>query len=218
MFLMYWYIGTIHFLHFCQKIWILCDCRLPFVLLYMRSWRAHHPSTWIPWNLSFRYISLYWSIHTKNESKRVIAFAFIFGVNWLKCCGVTASFVVFFHEIKCNRMTSFINSWAVETMPLNLDHTSNLELCSCSGFIYNFHIHGVEVLRQQFLDHIRFIFICLDDRITRCSCLRTRMSLTRTWPECNHFGIMLRSGDAMWLIIACWIEHVCWSVWLIGKG
>ena len=37
---------------------------------------------WILWNLSFRYISLYWSIHTKDDSKRGSAFAFIFGVNW----------------------------------------------------------------------------------------------------------------------------------------
>ena len=45
--------------------------------------------TWILWNLSFRYISLYWSIHTKDESKRGTAFAFIFGVNWLWRSGVT---------------------------------------------------------------------------------------------------------------------------------
>ena len=51
--------------------------------------------------------SLYWSIHTKDESKRSSAFAFIFGVNWLWRCGVTASFGVFLHEIKCNGMTSF---------------------------------------------------------------------------------------------------------------
>ena len=51
---------------------------------------------WIPWNLSFCYIHLYWSIHTKDESKRGTAFAFIFGVNWLWHCGVTASFGVFF--------------------------------------------------------------------------------------------------------------------------
>ena len=45
--------------------------------------------------------SLYWSIHTKDESKRGTMFAFIFGVNWLWRCGVTASFAIFFHEIKC---------------------------------------------------------------------------------------------------------------------
>ena len=48
------------------------------------------------------------SIHTKDESKRGIAFAFIFAVNWLCRRGVTASFGVFFHEIKCNGMTSFM--------------------------------------------------------------------------------------------------------------
>ena len=36
--------------------------------------------------------SLYWSIHTKDESKRGTAFAFIFGVNWLWRGDVTASF------------------------------------------------------------------------------------------------------------------------------
>ena len=50
---------------------------------------------WIPWNLSFLYISFMKkdskrccdtttpeSIHTKDESKRGSEFAFIFGVNW----------------------------------------------------------------------------------------------------------------------------------------
>ena len=52
--------------------------------------------------------SLYWSIHTEDESKRGIEFAFIFGVNWLWRSGVTASFGVFFHEMKCNGMTIFM--------------------------------------------------------------------------------------------------------------
>ena len=47
-------------------------------------------------------------IYTKDESKCGFAFAFIFGVNWLWRCGVTASFGVFFHEIKCNGITSFM--------------------------------------------------------------------------------------------------------------
>ena len=52
--------------------------------------------------------SLYWSIHTKDESECGTSFAFIFGVNWLWHCGVTAPFRVFFHEIKCNEMTNFM--------------------------------------------------------------------------------------------------------------
>ena len=53
--------------------------------------------------------SLYWSIHTKDESKRGIVFAHIFGVNQLWRCGIAASFGVFlFHEIKCNGMTIFM--------------------------------------------------------------------------------------------------------------
>ena len=52
--------------------------------------------------------SFYWSIHTKDGSKCGTAFAFIFGVNWLWHSGVRASLGVFFHEIKCNRITSFM--------------------------------------------------------------------------------------------------------------
>ena len=51
---------------------------------------------------------LYWSIHTKDESKPDSAFAFIFGVNWLWRCSVTASFGVFFYEINCNEMMNFM--------------------------------------------------------------------------------------------------------------
>ena len=51
--------------------------------------KVNHKS-FIPWNLSFH--SLYWSIHTKDESKSWTMFAFIFGLNGLWCCGVTASF------------------------------------------------------------------------------------------------------------------------------
>ena len=39
--------------------------------------------------------SFYWSIQTKDESKRGSAFAFIFGVNWLWRCGVAALFGIF---------------------------------------------------------------------------------------------------------------------------
>ena len=56
--------------------------------------------------------SLYWSIHTKDESKRGTAFAFIFGVNWLWHCVVTALFGVFFHvtewQVSCH---SCANDW-----------------------------------------------------------------------------------------------------------
>ena len=60
--------------------------------------------------------SMFWSIHTKDESKRGTAFAFIFGVNWLWRCGVTASFGVFFHEIKCNRWQVSWKSCQVSSM------------------------------------------------------------------------------------------------------
>ena len=44
--------------------------------------------------------SWYWSIHTKDESKHGTAFAFIFDVNWLWHCGVTALYGVFFNEME----------------------------------------------------------------------------------------------------------------------
>ena len=71
------------------------------------------------------------SIHTKDESKRESAFAFIFGVNWLWHCGVKALFGIpieltapiifgkmhflliseneFTHEIKRDGITSFMD-------------------------------------------------------------------------------------------------------------
>ena len=72
--------------------------------------------------------SSYWSIHTKDESKRGTAFAFIFGVNWLWRCGVTASFGVFFLEIRCNGMTSFMEfmtSWNAQHVAV----TSSWQRC-----------------------------------------------------------------------------------------
>ena len=57
--------------------------------------------------------SLYWSIHTKDESKRGTAFAFIIGVNWLWCCGVTASFGVFFHGIHTLLFSSLCDFWTL---------------------------------------------------------------------------------------------------------
>ena len=49
-------------------------------------------------------LSLYWSIHTKDESKCGTAFAFIFGV--VASQHSLESF--FFREIRCNGMTSFM--------------------------------------------------------------------------------------------------------------
>ena len=72
--------------------------------------------------------SLYWSIHTKDESKRRIAFAFIFGVNWLWRCGVTASFGVFFHEITCNGMTSFMEFRIYFRWPDRLCHSDLFQI------------------------------------------------------------------------------------------
>ena len=77
---------------------------------------------------------LYWSIHTKDESKRGTAFAFSFGVNWLWRCGVTASFGVFFHEVKCNRMTSFM-----EFMQGKRSHPSTSPTLMYCGFIITNH-------------------------------------------------------------------------------
>ena len=46
--------------------------------------------------------SLYWLIHTAEPS-------WLSCVNWLWRCGVTALFGIFFHEIKRNGMTSFMD-------------------------------------------------------------------------------------------------------------
>ena len=64
--------------------------------------------SWIPWNLSFRYIDCSGQFTPKMKANAEPQFAFIFGVNWLWHWGVTASFGVFFQEIKCNGMTSFM--------------------------------------------------------------------------------------------------------------
>ena len=88
--------------------------------------------TWIPWNLSFRFISFHektnskWccdtttqeSIHTEDESKRDSAFAFIFGVNWPvqwmwfndKFMIFGMLFIVTMHEqaVYCSRMREII--------------------------------------------------------------------------------------------------------------
>ena len=57
--------------------------------------------------LVFPLRSLYWSIHAKDESKRGTAFEHLWCELTLVCCGVIASFGVFFHELECNGMTSF---------------------------------------------------------------------------------------------------------------
>ena len=77
--------------------------------------------------------SLYWSIHTKDESKRGTAFAIIFGMNWLWHCAVTASFGVLFHEwnvtewqVSWNSFTIFSN---VVFVSYSLFYSEN-KLCS----------------------------------------------------------------------------------------
>ena len=76
----------------------------------IRSLKSVTLSRSISWKTSFSDISrkcispnmiravnrLYWSIHTKDESKRETAFAFIFGVNWLWRCGFPALLRIFF--------------------------------------------------------------------------------------------------------------------------
>ena len=71
--------------------------------------------TWIPWNLSFRYIHPGGPFSSKMATNAEQSFAFIFGVNWLCHCGVTPSFGVFLHEIKCNGMTNFIEFMMIYT-------------------------------------------------------------------------------------------------------
>ena len=102
--------------------------------------------------------SLYWSIHTKDESKRGTAFAFIFGVNWLWRCGVTATFGVFFHEIKCNGMTSFMEfmfwAWFVAgTCTIPIVGVKTIQLVNFLRCIAN----STDTL-QNFWSTLHFIF------------------------------------------------------------
>ena len=82
--------------------------------------------------------SLYWSIHTKDESKREMAFAFIFGVNWLWRCGVKPSFGVSFHEIRCNGVTSLhgihqVQPQRSDSSPVRIFDTAILHSCTSSS-------------------------------------------------------------------------------------
>ena len=85
------------------------------------------------------------SIHIKDESKRGTAFAFIFGVNWLWCCGVTASFGVFFHEIKCNGMTSFMEFMMSIIFPLPAFMSVAYARCRCRGHVSCAHWNQISV-------------------------------------------------------------------------
>ena len=111
----------------CSNKWLEVFCHSTHAARETRSFRLgscwnylHHQRPWLKYALHVNSMKLvillpllYWSIHTKDESKRGTAFAFIFGVNWLWRCGVTASFGVFFHETKCNGMTSFMEFMVV---------------------------------------------------------------------------------------------------------
>ena len=77
----------------CEMCTVLCACNELFDALHMNSMKLVIRLHWV-----------YWSIHTKDESKRETAFAFIFDVNWLCHCGVTALFGV----LKCNGMMIFM--------------------------------------------------------------------------------------------------------------
>ena len=96
----------------CSLFWnISLVCR-PFILCYYTF--EIQNAVWYQWHVmnAMKLVnplhSLYWSIHTKDKSKHRSTFAFIFGVNWLWHFGITASFGVFLHEIKCNGRTSFL--------------------------------------------------------------------------------------------------------------
>ena len=76
---------------------------------------GHHEriqqKTWIPWNLSFCYTDCNGQFTPKMKANAEPQFAFIFGVNWLWYCGVTASFGVFFHKENVTEWQFSWNSW-----------------------------------------------------------------------------------------------------------
>ena len=124
--------------------------------------------------------SLYWSIHTKDESKRRTAFTFTFAVNWLWRRGVTTSFGIFFNEIKCNGMTSFIAfmssylSFALELLTiccqLTVHHRSSNPTLTSKWQ----HCWGAEILQ---IEAVSFLFVKLSGQ--RAS--NREASLMRFW-------------------------------------
>ena len=86
-------LGTLRYVKVIEHFFGRMQCQI------IRHWVSFGHTSWIPWNLSFHY-NMYIlfhekkdskqcrdtltpeSIHTKDESKRGSAFAFIFGVNW----------------------------------------------------------------------------------------------------------------------------------------
>ena len=87
----------------CWKILILLKLNKIFL-----NWNNLHTLFIDYYMNSMKLVNPLHHIELVNSHQRWTAFVFILGVNWLWHCGVTASFVVCFHEIKCNRMTSFM--------------------------------------------------------------------------------------------------------------
>ena len=107
--------------HVCFHLWCECVPRLLSSLVWMCLCSIMNSM-----KLVIPLHSLYWSIHTKDESKRGTAFSFIFGVNWLWRCGVTTSFGVFFHEVKLKEWQVSWNSWNASEPTSNLAMTKKL--------------------------------------------------------------------------------------------
>ena len=92
----------------CSSFLIGRSCTLSFII------------TWIPWNLSIRYITLNWSIYTKDDP------GLLSSLMWIDS-GIVVSqhrLESFFHETKCNRMTSFMEFMLSEFQDLLLPFTA----------------------------------------------------------------------------------------------
>ena len=130
------------------------------------------------------------SIRTKDESKRGTAFAFIFGVNWLWRCGVTAPFGVFFHEMKCNGMMNFMEfllgtHWTNHPL-LILSHTGSTHWKSHLRIPFG---HRARPLQDQ----PAYRAVRWDEPVTRFSpCLQRRSSENK---GCKRQRDNLRQAD-----------------------
>ena len=91
-----------------------CPYTGPSASCFFYSKPKNHHCSWITWNSSFHYI-LFRTKKTPNDAVTIQRQSQFtpkmkanFGVNWLWHCDVTSSYGVFFHEIKYNGMTGFM--------------------------------------------------------------------------------------------------------------
>ena len=100
---------------------------------------------------------LYRSIHTIDESKDRIAFAFIFGLNWHWRCGVTV--LSFFMKWNVTECQVSINLWLFDVYDVCLKNT-------------NAPFHFLFCLFKTFFDFLRNVFRITSNKVAgQCICI-----------------------------------------------